>query len=109
MSVGSPDTAQTMQRIYVGLTGLAVVTVLIVLASAVVAWRANDMPVSAVGASNSAVVANMTAPGNSLGEKTKEEPLAELGAAPSTTSTEKVDAAAIARRQQEAQQNGEAR
>lgn len=109
MSVGSPDTAQTMQRIYVGLTGLAVVTVLIVLASAVVAWRANDMPVSAVGASNSAVVANMTALGNSLGEKTKEEPLAELGAAPSTTTTEKVDAAVIARRQQEAQQNGEAR
>ena len=64
MSVGSPDTAQTMQRIYVGLTGLAVVTVLIVLASAVVAWRANDMPVSAVGASNSAVVGNMTALGN---------------------------------------------
>lgn len=104
MSVGSPDTAQTMQRVYVGLTGLAVVTVLIVLASAVVAWRTNDAGISAIGGANTSVVANMTAVGNSLGEKTKEEPLAELGAAPSTTSTEKVDAAAIARQQQQAQQ-----
>lgn len=104
MSVGSPDTAQTMQRIYVGLTGLAVVTVLIVLASAVVAWRTNDIGISAIGGANTSVVANMTAVGNSISEKTKEEPLAELGAAPSTTSTEKVDAAEIARQQQQAQQ-----
>lgn len=93
---------------FVGLTGLAVVTVLIVLASAVVAWRAQDQAVSAIGASNSAVVANMTAIGNSLGEKVKDEPLAELGVAPSTTSTEKVGAAGAAR-QQEALRNGEAR
>jgi hypothetical protein len=93
-----------MQRIYVGLTGLAVVTVLIVLASAVVAWRSNEAAVSAIGGANSSVVANITGVGNSLGEKTKEEPLAELGAAPSTSSTEKTDAAAIARQQQQAQQ-----
>jgi hypothetical protein len=93
-----------MQRIYVGLTGLAVVTVLIVLASAVVAWRSNDVAVSAIGGANSSVVANITGLGNSLGEKTKEEPLAELGAAPSTSSTEKTDAAEIARQQQQAQQ-----
>jgi hypothetical protein len=110
MSVGSPDTAQTMQRVYVGLTGLAVVTVLIVLASAVVAWRSNDMPVSAIGGANSSVVANMTALGNSLGEKVKDEPLAELGAAPSTTSSDKADAAEAARQQEaQSQQNGEAR
>jgi len=90
-----------MQRVFVGLTGLAVVTVLIVLASAVVAWRTNDMGTSAIGSANSSVVANMTAIGNTLGEKTKEEPLAELGAAPSTTSTEKVDAAEVARQQQQ--------
>nr|WP_307120571.1 hypothetical protein [Sphingomonas kyeonggiensis] len=108
MSVGSPDTAQTMQRVRVGLTGLAMVAVLIVLASAVFTSANREQAVSAIGASNSAVVANMTAIGNTLGEKIKEEPLAELGAAPSTTSTEKADAAEIAR-QQEAQQNGEAR
>ncbi|NYT41897.1 hypothetical protein HZY97_14090 [Sphingomonas sp. R-74633] len=90
-----------MQRIYVGLTGLAVVTVLIVLASAVVAWRSNDVAVSAIGGANTSVVANITGVGNTLGEKTKDEPLAELGAAPSTTSTEKVDAAEIARQQQQ--------
>jgi len=108
MSVGSPDTAQTMQRVRVGLTGLAMVAVLIVLASAVFTSANREQAISAIGASNSAVVANMTAIGNTLGEKIKEEPLAELGAAPSTTSTEKTDAAEIAR-QQEAQQNGEAR
>jgi len=108
MSVGSPDTAQTMQRVRVGLTGLAMVAVLIVLASAVFTSANREQAVSAIGASNSAVVANMTAIGNTLGEKIKEEPLAELGAAPSTASTEKTDAAEIAR-QQEAQQNGEAR
>ncbi|WP_373423012.1 hypothetical protein [Sphingomonas kyeonggiensis] len=106
--MGSPDTAQTMQRVRVGLTGLAMVAVLIVLASAVFTSANREQAVSAIGASNSAVVANMTAIGNTLGEKIKEEPLAELGAAPSTTSTEKADAAEIAR-QQEAQQNGEAR
>ena len=108
MSVGSPDTVQTMQRVRVGLTGLAVVAVMIALASAIGNWRTRDTAVSAIGASNIAVVANMTAVGNTLGEKAKDEPLAELGAAPSTTSTEHVDAAAIAR-QQQAQQNGEAR
>ncbi|MDQ0252510.1 hypothetical protein J2W22_004598 [Sphingomonas kyeonggiensis] len=97
-----------MQRVRVGLTGLAMVAVLIVLASAVFTSANREQAVSAIGASNSAVVANMTAIGNTLGEKIKEEPLAELGAAPSTTSTEKADAAEIAR-QQEAQQNGEAR
>ncbi|MEP9360131.1 hypothetical protein [Sphingomonas sp. KR3-1] len=97
-----------MQRVYVGLTGLAVVTVLIVLASAVIAWRTRDVAISAIGGANQTVVANMTTMGNSLGEKTKEEPLAELGVAPSASTTEKVDAAAIAR-QQAAQQNGETR
>jgi len=96
-----------MQRVRVGLTGLAMVAVLIVLASAVFTSANREQAISAIGASNSAVVANMTAIGNTLGEKIKEEPLAELGAAPST-STEKTDAAEIAR-QQEAQQNGEVR
>lgn len=107
MKVGSLDTAQTIQRVRVGLTGLAAVAVMIALASAIGNWRTREQ-VSAIGAANSTVVANMTAVGNTLGEKIKDEPLAELGAAPSTTSTEKVDAAEIAR-QQQAQQNSQAR
>jgi uncharacterized protein YpuA (DUF1002 family) len=96
-----------MQRVRVGLTGLAIVAVMIALASAIGDWRTRDQ-VSAIGAANQSIVANMTAVGNTLGEKAKDEPLAELGAAPSTTSTEKVDAAEIAR-QQQTQRNGEAR
>jgi len=104
MSVGSPDTAQTMQRVRVGLTGLAIVAVMIALASAIGNWRTRDTAVSAIGGANVSVVANMTAVGNSLGEKIKDEPLAELGAAPSTTTAEKAGPAEAA-----PQQNGESR
>jgi hypothetical protein len=98
MSAGSPDTAHTMQRVRVGLTGLAMVALLIALASAIFTSANRDQPISAIGASNSAVVANMTGLDNSAAEK-KDEPLAELGAAPSTAATEGVDAAEIARQQ----------
>ncbi len=107
MSVGSPDTAHTMQRVRVGLTGLAIVAVMIALASAIGTWRTRDTAVSAIGGANVSVVANMTAVGNSLGEKIKDEPLAELGAAPSTTSTTTDKPADTG--QQDVQQNGESR
>ncbi len=88
MKVGSSDTAQTMQRVRVGMTGLAMVLVLIALASAVFTSANREAPVSAIGAPNASVVANMSAPGNSSVEKGKDEPLAELGAAPSTSAGE---------------------
>jgi hypothetical protein len=80
-----------MQRVRVGLTGLAMVLVLIGLASAIFTSANRDLPVSAIGASNADVVANM-ADGNMVVSKGKDEPLAELGVAPSTTSTEAVNA-----------------
>ena len=86
MKSGSQDSQQAMQRVRVGMTGLAMVLVLIGLASAIFSSANRDEPVSAVGAPNSAVVANMVVePVNLAGEKEKDEPLAELGVAPSTT------------------------
>ena len=88
-----------MQRVRVGLTGLAIVLVLIGLASAIFSSANRDAPVTAIGAPNASVVANMTdlSSNNAVAEKGKDEPLAEMGVTPSTTSTEAVDAAAIAR------------
>jgi len=94
------DSAQAMQRVRVGLTGLAMVLVLIGLASAIFTAANRDAPVSAIGASNS-VVANITdGSGNVVVEKTKDEPLAELGVAPSTGATEAVNAVEIAKREE---------
>lgn len=90
-----------MQRVRVGMTGLAMVLVLIGLASAIFTSANRDQPVSAIGASNASVVANMI-DGNSLVGKDKDEPLAELGVAPSTSSTEAVNAEEIAKRQRAA-------
>lgn len=94
-----------MQRVRVGMTGLLIVLVLIGLASAIFSSASRDEPVAAIGAPNASVVANMTdgSGANSVAEK-KDEPLAEMGVTPSTGSTEAVDAAAIARRQEAARQ-----
>lgn len=91
-----------MQRVRVGMTGLAMVLVLIGLGSALFTAANRDEPISAIGASNADVVANMTEGGNVTIVTSKEEPLAELGVAPSTSSTETVNAAEIAKRQREA-------
>ena len=88
MKSGSHDTAQTMQRVRVGLTGLAIVLVLIALASAIFTSANREEPVAAVGASNALVVANMTAPGNVAADAGNDEPLAELGVTPSTGSAD---------------------
>ncbi len=94
-----------MQRVRVGMTGLAMVLVLIGIASAIFTAANRDAPVTAIGASNASVVANMTdADGNVVVTKGKDEPLAELGVAPSTASTETVNAAEIAKRQRAAGQ-----
>ena len=81
----APDSVQTMQRVRVGMTGLAMVLVLIGLASAIFTSANRDDPVSAVGAPKADVVANMTGDvmGNVTIEKKSDEPLAELGIAPS--------------------------
>jgi hypothetical protein len=70
------------------MTGLAMVLVLIGLASAIFSSANRDEPVSAIGAPNASVVANMTLEGGNTASETKDEPLAELGVAPSTSSTD---------------------
>jgi hypothetical protein len=98
------ESTQVMQRVRVGLTGLAIVLVLIGLASAIFSSANRDQPVMAIGAPNASVVANISdlTSGNAVADKArgkgKDEPLAEMGVTPSTASTEAVDAAAIARR-----------
>jgi hypothetical protein len=78
-----------MQRVRVGMTGLALVLVLIGIASAILSSANRDEPVSAVGAPNASVVANMTEENQDVATETaKDEPLAELGVAPSTSSTD---------------------
>lgn len=77
-----------MQRVRVGMTGLAMVLVLIGLASAIFSSANRDEPVAAIGAPNASVVANMTVEGSNGTEVEKDEPLAELGVAPSATSTD---------------------
>ena len=75
-----------MQRVRVGMTGLAIVLVLIGLASAIFSSASREEPVTAVGASNALVVANISdGISNTSG---KDEPLAELGVAPSAASTD---------------------
>ena len=79
-----------MQRVRVGMTGLALVLVLIGIASAILSAANRDEPVAAVGAPNAAVVANMTVQDSEAQAEAaaKDEPLAELGVAPSTSSTD---------------------
>lgn len=80
-----------------GLTGLASVALLIAFASAVFSSANREDPVAAIGAAKPDVVANMTdGPVANATSEPKDEPLAELGVAPSTSSTEAVNAAAIA-------------
>jgi hypothetical protein len=96
MKSGSQDSAQAIHRVRVGLTGLAMVVVLIGIASAIFTSANRERPVSAVGASNVTVVAgiadtNTTQPKNN-------EPLAEIGVAPSAPAADPLDNTAGARR-----------
>jgi len=82
MKTGSQDSAQAIQRIRVGMTGLAMVIVLIGLASVVFTSANRERPVTAVGASNVTVVADIADTSNASDMKNN-EPLAEIGVAPS--------------------------
>jgi hypothetical protein len=78
-----------LQRVRVGMTGLAIVLVLIALASMIFSSANREAPVTAVGAPNASVVANMTDENvNAAAIKDKDEPLAELGVAPSAASSD---------------------
>lgn len=83
-----------MQRVRVGLTGLAAVVVLIGAASAIFTSANREQAVSAIGASDAVVVANMTEQGSNVAHRVdRDEPLAELGVAPSKSVSPGKDAA----------------
>lgn len=83
MSSNARDSTQTVQRVKVGMTGLASVLLLIGLASAVFSWASKEPPVDAVGAAHGNVVADMTANLTGADDDAGREPLAELGVTPS--------------------------
>jgi len=76
------ETSQALQRIKVGMIGLAAVILLIALASAIMRTATRDSAVATTGGAQPEVVANMV-DGNSAVDSSG-EPLAELGVAPST-------------------------
>jgi cobalamin synthase len=88
------DSAQVMQRVRVGMTGLVTVMIVIGLAMAIFSSATDEAPVSAIGAPNSTVVANMT-DGNTVVQKI-EDKAPDLGVAPSTGTAEPVNSAAAA-------------
>lgn len=80
----SASQTQAMQRVKVGLVGLAAVVLLIGLASVIFSAANREKPVVAAGAPQAEAVANMTAAGNAAAAAdTTNEPLADLGVAPS--------------------------
>lgn len=83
MKSNGPNSSQSMQRVRVAMTGLAAVVVFIGLASALFNSAANEPPVTAIGAARPEVVANMT--DTAVANASSNEPLAELGVAPSAT------------------------
>lgn len=96
------ESIQSIQRVKVGMTGLAFVMLLIGLASAIFSSASKETPVSLAGAGKSDVVANLADANASAADAVK-EPLAELGVAPSaaTEALNESDAAgakALARR-----------
>ena len=74
--------SQTMQRIKVGMIGLAAVVLFIGLASAIIGSATRERPVVAAGSAQADVVANMAVSNTTASDGT-DEPLAEMGLAPS--------------------------
>ena len=79
-----------MQRVRVAMTGLASVVVFIGLASMAYNYESKEAAVTAIGAAKPETVANMT---NMALSNVSDEPLAELGVAPSAVSSNSTDAA----------------
>ncbi len=74
------DSSQGIQRAKVGMIGLAVVVLLIGLASAIMRTATREAPIAVAGASKADVVANITNSASAAADAG--EPLAELGVAP---------------------------
>jgi len=76
------ETTQSMQRVKVGMTGLAFVLLLIGLASAIFSSASKEPQRAVVGAPSTEAVTSMTTVDTAL--EPPKEPLAELGVTPST-------------------------
>lgn len=79
------NTSQSLQRVIVGLTGLAVIVLIMGLASAIFSSASREGAVRAAGAARPDVVANLATTNSSEPRTTDKDPLAELGVAPSAT------------------------
>lgn len=76
------EISQTMQRVKVGMIGLASVILLIALASAIIGSVTRERPIATVGAPKADVIANMAVANDTMADGSG-EPLAQLGVAPS--------------------------
>lgn len=82
----SPDHHHIMQRVKVGMIGLAAVILLIALASTILgSLNRDEPPVTVAGAAQSNMVADMAATNTTAPTN---EPLAELGVAPAPVNTQ---------------------
>lgn len=84
MKTVAPSSHQTMQRVKVGMIGLAAVVLLIGLASAIFSTRNREQPIAVVGAPTADTIANLTISNTAVPGQPTNEPLAELGVAPGT-------------------------
>lgn len=83
----SPDHHHIMQRVKVGMIGLAAVILLIAIASTILgSLKHDEPPVAAAGAAQSNMVADMTMA--NAASPSSSEPLAELGVAPAPVNTQ---------------------
>ena len=91
MKMIAQDTAQTSQRVKVGVIGLAAVLLLIGLAAAIFSTASRERAV--IGGARPDVVANMAMANTALPmDAPTNEPLAELGVAPSAAPDNAVSA-----------------
>lgn len=83
---GQPSGGQAVQRVRVGLIGLAAVVLLIGLASAIFSAANREKPAAAIDTPKPEAIANMTLANNTApaAVAAPNEPLAELGVAPAT-------------------------
>ncbi|WP_375398046.1 hypothetical protein [uncultured Sphingomonas sp.] len=94
MKIWIRDGKQTVQRVKVGVIGLASVLLLIGVAAVIFSAVDRERPVVAIGAPKEDVVANLTMTNSATSENVAtSEPLAELGVAPSTQATPAASAA----------------
>ncbi|UVO51784.1 hypothetical protein M0208_15170 [Sphingomonas sp. SUN019] len=88
MKTVARSTSQTMQRVKVGMSGLAAVVLLIGLASAIFSAASRERPVDVPGAAKLEIPATVPTLNTTAPADTASEPLAELGVAPSTTNSD---------------------